>query len=45
MEMVFLAGLPRTGSTVLSAVLSQNPDIYAGTNSPVCQLMIDADAS
>ena len=45
MEMVFLAGLPRTGSTVLSAVLSQNPNIYAGTNSPVCQLMIDAEAS
>ena len=44
-NLVFLAGLPRTGSTALSAILSQNPDIYAGPNSPVCQLMGDAESS
>ena len=43
--MIFLAGLPRTGSTVLSSILAQNPNIYTGTNSPVCQLMINAEES
>jgi sulfotransferase len=27
-DMFFLSGLPRTGSSVLSALLNQNPDIY-----------------
>jgi sulfotransferase len=27
-KMFFLAGLPRTGNTLLSAILNQNPDIY-----------------
>jgi len=27
-DMFFLSGLPRTGSTVLSALLNQNPDVY-----------------
>lgn len=26
----FISGLPRTGSTLLSAILSQNPAVYAG---------------
>ena len=38
-QFYFISGLPRTGTTALCAVLSQNPDIYAGPNSPVCQLM------
>ena len=42
---LFQAGLPRTGSTVLSAILDQNPDIHAGQNSPVCQLMWDIQVS
>lgn len=41
----FLSGLPRTGSTLLSSILSQNPDIYAGGNSAVCQLMWDMQVS
>jgi sulfotransferase len=41
----FLSGLPRTGSTVLSAILSQNPLLHAGQASPVCQLMWDAQVS
>lgn len=32
----FLSGLPRAGSTLLSTLLNQNPEIYASTNSPVC---------
>jgi sulfotransferase len=41
----FLSGLPRTGSTLLSSILSQNPNIYAGGNSAVCQLMWDMQVS
>lgn len=41
----FLSGLPRTGSSALSAILSQNPNIYAGPNSPICQLMWDTQVS
>lgn len=37
----FLSGLPRTGSTLLTAILSQNNDIHAEGNSAVCQLMWD----
>lgn len=31
----FLSGLPRSGSTLLSALLNQNPEIHASTNSPL----------
>ena len=44
-QFYFISGLPRTGTTALCAVLSQNPDIYAGPNSPVCQLMWDTHTS
>lgn len=40
-----LSGLPRSGSTLLSAILSQNPDIHAEGNSAVCQLMWDIQVS
>lgn len=43
--MHFLSGLPRSGSTLLSALLSQNPDIHAEGNSAVCQIMWDAQQS
>jgi len=42
---VALSGLPRTGSTLLSAILSQNPEIHAEGNSAVCQLMWDLQQS
>ena len=42
---VALSGLPRTGSTLLSAILSQNPKIHAEGNSAVCQLMWDIQQS
>jgi sulfotransferase len=30
-----MSGLPRSGSTLLSALLNQNPEIHASTNSPL----------
>lgn len=44
-QFVALSGLPRTGSTLLSAILSQNPVIHAEGNSAVCQLMWDMQQS
>lgn len=44
-QFVALSGLPRTGSTLLSTILSQNPDIHAEGNSAVCQLMWDMQQS
>lgn len=45
MGFIALSGLPRTGSTLLSAILDQNPDIHAEGNSAVCQLMWDMQVS
>ena len=44
-QFVCLSGLPRSGSTLLSAILSQNPKIHAEGNSAVCQLMWDMQQS
>lgn len=41
-QFVCLSGLPRTGSTLLSSILCQNPQIHAEGNSAVCQLVFDA---
>jgi sulfotransferase len=35
----FLSGLPRSGSTVLAAILSQNPDIFVSASSPLVGLI------
>jgi sulfotransferase len=35
----FLSGLPRSGNTLLSAILNQNPSIYTSSLSPVTELM------
>jgi sulfotransferase len=35
MKLHFISGLPRAGSTLLSALLRQNPDFVAGMTSPV----------
>ena len=35
----FMAGLPRSGSTLLSSLLSQNPEFHAGPSSPVFSTM------
>jgi sulfotransferase len=38
-KFIGLGGLPRSGSTLLSSILSQNPDIHSEGNSAVCNLM------
>jgi len=35
----FISGLPRSGSTLLSGILAQNPKISAGMSSPVASLI------
>ncbi|WP_234572359.1 sulfotransferase family protein [Rhodohalobacter sp. 614A] len=35
----FISGLPRSGSTLLSGILQQNPDFHAGMTSPVATLI------
>lgn len=44
-KFVFLSGLPRSGSTLLSAILDQNPNVHAEGNSAMCQLMWDMHVS
>jgi sulfotransferase len=44
-KFIALSGLPRSGSTLLSSILSQNPNIHAEGNSAVCQLMWDMQCS
>jgi sulfotransferase len=34
-QFYFMSGLPRSGSTLLTALLNQNPEIYSSTNSPL----------
>ena len=41
-EFFFISGLPRSGSTLLSAILRQNPDFYADITSPVQGLVKSA---
>lgn len=45
MNFTALSGLPRSGSTLLSSILSQNPEVHAEGNSAVCQLMWDMQVS
>jgi sulfotransferase len=44
-NIVFLSGLPRTGSTLLTSILSQNTKINTKGNSALCQLMWDTQVS
>jgi sulfotransferase len=39
-EFLFISGLPRSGSTLLSAILRQNPEFYADISSPVQNLVM-----
>jgi len=43
MNFYFDCWLPRSGSTLLTALLNQNPYIHAGTLSPVMELMYYSD--
>ncbi len=40
-----MAGLPRSGSTLISSILNQNPEIHAGANSPICGMMFGLERS
>lgn len=42
MKYHFLTGLPRSGSTLLASILSQNPRFHASIQSPVGQVLTDA---
>jgi len=35
----FMAGLPRSGSTLLASILNQNPDIYVSAQSPLPNML------
>jgi sulfotransferase len=41
-QFILLSGLPRSGSTLLVALLTQNPNIYGEGLSALCQLMWNA---
>ena len=41
----FLSGLPRSGITLLGAILEQNPNIYVGATSPVLEFLVNFDNS
>lgn len=45
MNISFLASLPRSGGTLLSSILSENSNIITTGNSPLAQLMWDAQAT
>jgi sulfotransferase len=36
----FMAGLPRSGSTLLSAILNQNPDVHVGPQTDFARMML-----
>lgn len=40
-ELVFLSGLPRSGSTILTSLLNQHPSILATTTSPVLGMILN----
>lgn len=41
----FLAGLPRSGSTLLGSLLNQHPEIYVSPTSPLGDILADLNAS
>lgn len=44
-QFYFISGLPRSGSTLLTSLLNQNPQTYASSNSPVCGMMFNLERS
>ena len=38
-QFFFLAGMQRSGATVLSAILNQNPDVWVSPASPLYRMM------
>ena len=43
-DIYFLGGLPRSGNTLLSALLNQNPDIYVSPNSPLLNNLLNLES-
>lgn len=41
----FLSGLPRSGSTLLSSIFNQNPNIHSSANSPMCSMMSNLETN
>jgi len=41
----FMSGLPRSGSTLLSSILNQNPNVHSGPSSPVVPTMLAIENS
>lgn len=39
----YIAGLPRSGSTVLASVLNQNPDIFVSSSSPLANVLYETE--
>ena len=44
-QFYFMSGLPRSGSTLISSILNQNPEIHSGSNSPMCGMMFNLERS
>jgi sulfotransferase len=44
-NIIFISGLPRTGSTLLQQILLQNKNFYSEINSGLCQMMWDVNIS
>jgi sulfotransferase len=41
----FMSGLPRSGSTLITSLLNQNPYVYASPNSPMCGMIFNLERS
>jgi sulfotransferase len=41
----FIAGLPRSGSTLISSILNQNDKVYSSANSPMAGMMFNLERS
>lgn len=41
----FMSGLPRSGSTLITSILNQNPEVYSSPNSPMCGMMFNLERS
>lgn len=44
-KIFFMAGLPRSGSTLISSILNQNPEVYSSTSSPMSSLIFNIERS
>lgn len=44
-KIYYMAGLPRSGSTLISSILNQNPNIYASSNSSIVPLAAMVESS